>query len=138
MVAQWSQSAEVNVLASVADWAWPQAVRNIFKPRGVNLLMAEKTSDFVSIIASTRIHTAIVDVDADRPSGGLATIKLIRMDYPTVPCILLTGRTDEEMLGRALQLEVFGVVGKPVDLDILQELLNRLFLKRYNSDLFAR
>ena len=65
MVAQWSQFDEVNVLASAANWAWPQAVRDIFKPRGVNLLMAEKTSDFLSIIANTRIHTAIVDVDSD-------------------------------------------------------------------------
>ncbi|MCU0916098.1 MAG: response regulator [Planctomycetes bacterium] len=137
MVAQWSQSAEVNVLASAAGWAWPQAVRDIFKPRGVNLLMAEKASDFVSIIANTRIHTTIVDVDADRPTG-LATVKIIRLGYPTVPCILLTSRTDRDMLCRALQLDVFAVVGKPVNLDILQELLHRLFLKRYDSDLFAR
>jgi DNA-binding NtrC family response regulator len=137
MVAQWSQFDEVNVLASVADWAWPEAVRNIFKPRGVNLLVAEKTSDFVSIIASTRIHTAIVDVDSERPSG-LATVKVIRLGYPRVPCILLTSRTDEDILGRALQLDAFAVVGKPVNMDILRELLNRLFLKKYNSNLFAR
>jgi DNA-binding NtrC family response regulator len=137
MVAQWSQFAEVNVLASAADWAWPEAVRNIFKPRGVNLLMAEKTSDFVSIIASTRIHTAIVDVDSERPSG-LVTVKIIRTGYPRVPCILLTSKADEDMLGKALQLDVFGVVGKPVNMDILRELLHRLFLKRYNSSLFAR
>jgi DNA-binding NtrC family response regulator len=137
MVAQWSQIDEVNVLANAADWAWPEAVRNIFKPRGVNLLMAEKASEFVSIIASTRIHTAIVDVDSERPSG-LATVKVIRLGYPQVPCILLTSRTDENMLGRALQLEAFGVVGKPVNMDILRELLNRLFLKKYNSNLFAR
>jgi DNA-binding NtrC family response regulator len=137
MVAQWSQFDEVNVLASSANWAWPEAVRNIFKPRGVNLLMAEKTSDFVSIIASMRIHTAIVDVDAERPSG-LATVKVIRLGYPRMPCILLTSRTDEEILGRALQLEAFGVVGKPVNMDILRELLHRLFVKKYNSNLFAR
>ncbi|MCX5643730.1 MAG: response regulator [Phycisphaerae bacterium] len=137
MVAQWSQFDEVNVLASSANWAWPEAVRNIFKPRGVNLLMAEKTSDFVSIIASMRIHTAIVDVDAERPSG-LATVKVIRLGYPRMPCILLTSRTDEDILGRALQLEAFGVVGKPVNMDILRELLNRLFVKKYNSNLFAR
>ena len=137
MVAQWSQFDEVNVLASAANWAWPEAVRNIFKPRGVNLLMAEKTSDFVSIIASTRIHTAIVDVDAERPSG-LATVKVIRLGYPCVPCILLTSKVDEDLLGKALQLEVFGVIGKPVNMDILQELLNRLFLKKYRSNLFAR
>ncbi len=116
----------MNVLVSAANWAWPEAVRNLFKPRGVNLLMAEKTSDFVSIIASTRIHTAIVDVDSERPNG-LATVKIIRLGYPRVRCILLTRRTDEDMLGRALQLEVFGVVGKPVNMDILQKLLHRPF-----------
>ena len=95
------------------------------------------TGVFVTIIASTRIHTAIVEVDSDQP-GGLATVKVIRLGYPRVPCILLTARTDQEILGKALQLEVFGVVGKPVDMDILRELLHRLFVKKYNSNLFAR
>jgi DNA-binding NtrC family response regulator len=137
MVAQWSQLDRVNVLASAADWAWPDALRDIFKPRGVNLLMAQNAGDFVSIIASTRIHTAIVDVDSQRPNG-LATVKVIRVGYPLVPCIMLTSKVDGELLGKALQLEVFGVVGKPVNMDILRELLNRLFRKRYNSNLFAR
>ena len=60
-------------------------MRNIFKPGGVNLLVAEKTSDFVSIIASTRIHTAIVEVDSERPNG-LATAKIIRLGYPRLRC----------------------------------------------------
>lgn len=136
MVARWSQAGDVNVLASAEDWAWPDAVRNIFKPRGVNLLMAENPGEFVSIIATTRIHTAIVDADSQR-FNGLATVKIIRMDYPLVPCIVLTRKVDKEMLGKALQLEAFGVIGKPVNMDILRQLLNRLFLKRYNSDLFA-
>jgi hypothetical protein len=41
------------------------------------------------------------------------------------------------VLGKALQLDVFGVVGKPVNMEILRELLNRIFRKKYNSDLFA-
>ncbi len=101
MVAQWSQFDRVNVLASVADWAWPDAVRDIFRPRGVNLLMAEKPGEFMSIIASMRIHTAIVDVDSERSGSLLTTVKIIRLGYPQVPCILLTGRADEEILGRA-------------------------------------
>ncbi len=137
MVAQWSQLEDVNVLASAANWAWPEAVRDIFRPRGVNLLMAESAGDFVNVIATRRIHTTIVDVDADRPSG-LATVKIIRMDYPFVPCILLTSKADQDILRKALQLDVFGVIGKPVNMDVLRELLNRLFLKKYNSNLFAR
>jgi len=137
MVAQWSQADDVNVLANAANWAWPEAVQSIFRPRGVNLLMAENAGEFVNIIATRRIHTAIVDVDSQR-SHGLATVKIIRMDFPMVPCILLTSHVDKEMLGKALQLEAFAVVGKPVNMDVLRQLLHRLFLKRYNSDLFAR
>jgi len=137
MVAQWTKSGGVNVLASAADWAWPEAVRDIFRPRGVNLLMAESAGDFVEIIRHTRVHTAIVDADSQR-SSGLATVKIIRMDFPLVPCIVLTSKLDRNTLDRALQLDVFSVVGKPVNMDLLRELLNRLFLKRYDSDIFAR
>ena len=136
MVAQWSQLDEVNVLASAANWAWPQALRDLFQPRGVNLLVAQDAGEFVHIIANRRIHTTIVDMEWGQ-AGGLTTVRLIRMDYPLVPCILLTSRVDQDILGKALQLDIFGVVGKPVDMEVLRELLNRLFLKKYNSDLFA-
>ena len=136
MVAQRSQLDEVNVLASAASWAWPQALRDIFQPRGVNLLVAEKPGDFVNVIGNRRIHTTIVDMDSER-SNGLATVKIIRMDFPRLPCILLTSQVDPNVLGKALQLDVFGVIDKPVNMDVLRELLHRLFLKRYNSDIFS-
>ena len=131
-----SKLDEVNVLASGANWAWPMAVHDIFKPRGVNLLVAESCDEFVHVIGQRRIHTTIVDMDSEG-LNGLATIKIIRMDYPLLPCILLARETGEEILSRALQLNVFGVIGKPVNMNILRELLNRLFIKRYNCDIFA-
>ncbi len=124
------------MLASGADWAWPVALRDIFRPRGVNLLVAESADEFVSVIRQRRIHTAIIDSDCER-CGGPATIKIIRMNYPILPCIMLTSEADEAALRKALGLDVFAVVYKPVDMDILQELLNRLFMKKYASDIFA-
>jgi DNA-binding NtrC family response regulator len=135
MVSNLSKLEEVNVLASGAHWAWPEAVRRIFKPRGVNLLVAENATEFVNIIRDRRIHTTIVDMDSAQ-SDGLATIKIIRMEYPLLPCILLSNMTGRELLGKALRLDVFSVVDKPVDMLILQELLNRLFLKKYGSSIF--
>lgn len=137
MMAERSQLGDVNVLASAANWAWPEALRSLFKPRGINLMVAENTSDFVHILGRTRIHTTIVDMDSER-ANALATIKIIRMDHPLLPCILLTSRVDQDVLGKALQLDVFGVIGKPVNMEVLQQLLNRLFLKKYNSDIFSR
>jgi hypothetical protein len=50
-------------------------LRDIFRPREVNLLVAHGASEFVNIIEARRIHTAIVDVDSE--GGGLATVKVI-------------------------------------------------------------
>ncbi len=137
MVSNLSKLEEINVLASEANWAWPEALRYIFRPRGINLLMAENAVEFVNIIERKRIHTTIVDMDSEQ-SNGLATIKIIRMDYPLLPCILLTSAAGESLLGKALRLDVFSVIDKPVDMSILQEQLNRLFVKKYNSNIFAR
>jgi len=73
----------------------------------------------------------------DSQAGGLATTKIIRMDYPLLPCILLARRAGEAVLSKALQLDAFGVIDKLVDMSILRELLNRLFIKKYDSDIFA-
>ncbi len=137
MVSNLSKLEEINVLASEANWAWPEALRYIFRPRGINLLMAENAVEFVNIIERKRIHTTIIDMDSEQ-SNGLATIKIIRMDYPLLPCILLTSAAGEALLGKALRLDVFSVIDKPVDMSILQEQLNRLFVKKYNSNIFAR
>jgi DNA-binding NtrC family response regulator len=136
MVARRSQFDEVNVLISEADWAWPDAVRRIFQPRGVNLLKAESVDQFITIIERKRIHTTIVDMDSEK-SNGLATIKIIRMEYPLLPCILLASEATQDILCKALELDVFGVIDKPVDMAVLQQVLDRLFQKKYNNDVFA-
>ena len=136
MVSNLSQLDEVNVLTSQAGWAWPEALRHIFRPRGVNLLVAENAADFVNIMQKKRIHTTIVDMDS-KQSDGLVVIKIIRMNNPLVPCILVTNVAGESLLEKALKLDVFSVIGKPVDMTILQQQLNRLFIKKYHSDIFS-
>jgi hypothetical protein len=68
MVSNLSQLEEITVLASEASWAWPEAVRYIFRPRGINLLVAENASQFVNILERKRIHTTIVDMDSEGPA----------------------------------------------------------------------
>jgi DNA-binding NtrC family response regulator len=137
MVRGLSKLDEINVLASEANWGWPEAVRYIFQPRGVNLLMAENADEFVNIIGNRRIHTTIVDMDTEDPDG-LTMIKIIRMGYPLLPCILLTSAAGESLLGKALRLDVFSVIDKPVDMGVLREQLDRLFIKKYNSNVFSQ
>jgi DNA-binding NtrC family response regulator len=63
-------------------------------------------------------------------------IKIIRSSFPLLPCILLADGAEEKLLSMALELDVFSVMNKPVDMQLLQNQLHRLFVKRYNSNLF--
>jgi hypothetical protein len=49
----------------------------------------------------------------------------------------LSSRSGQNLLGQALDLDVFSVIDKPVDMRVLQQQLNRLFVKKYDSDIFA-
>ena len=140
MVVDFKQTDEINVLASQADWDWPGAVRDIFRPRGVNLLVADSANDLVNVLRQRRIRTAIVDTDSadTRGRGGLWVLRIIRIEYPKIPCILLTSDPTEAMLEEALQLDAFSVIDKPVDMRVLRDLLNRLFVKRYGSHIFSQ
>jgi DNA-binding NtrC family response regulator len=135
MVSNLTQMEQINVLTSQANWAWPEALRCIFKPRGINLLIATDAIEFVNIIKNQIIHTTIVDLDSEEPNG-MAVVRIIRMSYPKIPCILLTADAGQSLLGSALRLDVFSVIDKPVDMHILKEQLNRLFIKKYNSNIF--
>ena len=135
MVSNLTQFEEINVLTSQANWAWPEAFHCIFKPRGINLLVASDAIEFVNIIQTKFIHTTIVDIDSEEPNG-MAVVRIIRMSYPKLPCILLTADAGQSLLGNALRLDIFSVIDKPVDMGILREQLNRLFIKKYNSNIF--
>ncbi len=126
----------INVLVSQRNWAWPEAVRSIFRPRGINSLLAENTNDVLSIIRRRHIHTAIVDMSSDS-LNGLSTIRIIRGHYPSLPCILLSNAAEKDVLSKALQLDVFSVIAKPVNMNLLQEQLNKIFLKKYGSSVFS-
>ena len=136
MTEEFSKLSDVNVLVSDADWAWPLAVRTIFMPRGINALLAREANDVLDIIEQRRIHTAIVDMDSER-LNGLGTIKIIRTHHPLLPCILLARMAERELLSDALELDVFSVITKPVDMDVLLGQLNKLFIRRYNSNIFS-
>ncbi len=125
----------IKVLINGSDWAWPDAVRQIFKDRSVELLMVKRADEALNVLQHRRIHTAIVDMDS-KMFSGLGMIRIIRGSFPLLPCILLAEDAEEKLLTAALELDVFSVMNKPVDIALLQNQLHRLFVKRYNSNLF--
>lgn len=126
----------INVLIEDGCWAWPDVFRQIFSIRPVELLVVRKADEALNVLQQRRIHTAILDMDC-KSVNGLAFIKMIRSGFPLLPCILLADKAEEKLLSAALELDVFSVINKPVDIELLQNQLHRLFLKRYGSSIFA-
>ncbi|MGA2915327.1 MAG: response regulator [Sedimentisphaerales bacterium] len=126
----------VKVLINDTCWAWPDAVRQVFRNRPVELLVVRRVDEALNVIQHRRVHTAILDMDCEAVNG-LTVIKMIRSGFPLLPCILLADGTEEKLLSAALELDVFSVINKPVDIDLLHSQLHRLFLKRYGSSIFA-
>ncbi len=125
----------INVLINDTCWAWPDAVRQVFRNRPVELLVVRRADEALNVLQHRRISTAILDMDCEA-INGLAVIKMIRSGFPLLPCILLADSAEEKLLSAALELDVFSVINKPVDIELLRNQLNRLFVKKYNSNLF--
>ena len=130
MAQRLSQPENINVLISNADWAWPQAVAEIFQPRRVNALVANSVNDMVRLITYNKMHLASLDSHLDDLSG-MQALKIIRQHDQLLPCILLAVQPSRRLLAEALALNAFSVLAKPVDLSLLAEQIDRLFLKYY-------
>jgi len=131
MAQRLSQPNNINVLISNPDWAWPQAVSEIFQPRQINALIANTLKDMLNLVSHNRMHLAILDSRFDEISGTGA-LKIIRQHDQLLPCILLAEEPNRRLLAEALSLNAFSVLAKPVNLTLLAEQIDRLFLKYYD------
>ena len=133
MVPRLSQPKHVNVLIDSAHWAWPRAVTKIFRPRRFNALVTDTAAEMVRIVSANKVHLAILDA-AQPGLSAMEAIRVIRSHDRLLPFILLACRPDDRLLAEALGLGVFSVLDKPVDLHLLANQIDRLFLKCYGSN----
>jgi len=64
--------------------------------------------------------------------GGLQVVKLMRERKNAPPAILLANQLTNHLLREALSMQVFTVLGKPVDFNVLLDALARV-LRRYHE-----
>ena len=84
------------------------------------------------VIADVLVHVAVLD--AQMPQlGGLQVIRMLRELHKATPAILLTSHLTNYLLHEALGMQVFSVLSKPVDLNVLLDALARV-LRRYHEN----
>ncbi|MCC6239568.1 MAG: response regulator [Phycisphaerales bacterium] len=112
---------------------WHQLVRQLLAPQGVETLLAGSGREALELIESQRVHLAVLDVRMPQ-LGGLQVIRLAREHgQSSIPAILLADQLNSHLLHEALGMQVFSVMSKPVDLNVLLDAMARLLKRHYRS-----
>jgi two-component system NtrC family response regulator len=111
---------------------WSDSVGRLLEPQGVQTIVARSGRQALELIRTTPIHCAVLDVRMPQ-LGGLQVIKLMRELPAPPPAILLTQHQTGHLLREALGMQVFSVLLKPVDFNLLLDTLARVIRRFYEN-----
>lgn len=136
MMLEANSSNRLTVLLANEQEGWHQNVRGLLEPQGVQTLSARSGREALDLLQSRPVHVAVLDTQMPQ-LGGLQVVKLMREMHKgdparTPPAILLANQLTNHLLREALSMQVFTVLGKPVDLNVLLDALARV-LRRYHE-----
>jgi DNA-binding NtrC family response regulator len=140
----------LNLLLSCGGWREQTAVDQLprlLEPMGIHAVRAASGEEAARLIAVVSIHIAIVDLTIplrrDAPAGaagGHRILELLRRLDPNPPTVVVrppqpAARESVRTLSRALRDGAFAVLDRPVQLEVLLEVMRRI-LRRHYGDLW--
>lgn len=103
-----------------------QVLKNFVKTQNFNPFTAIDGTEALKIVADNKIDLIISDIHMS-PMDGVTLLETLRKDKNAVPFILITAHPDVDTYIHTLHdLGAFEYVQKPLDLDILLSIINRL------------
>ena len=100
-----------SLLITDDDRDFRETLRNVFAPRGFDTHLASNGEEALEIVSDCDIHLVLMDMHMPRLTG-LETIGKIKLIRQELPCILISGKLDDEIRQNARQ--AFDVLSKPV------------------------
>jgi CheY-like chemotaxis protein len=103
-----------SVLVADDDRATRELLADIVAGQGFRTVLAGDGEEAVDLVRKVPVHLALLDLHMPGLTG-LETLQLVRQFNAVLPCILVTAETDTRVLRLAFQLQVFSVLPKPVN-----------------------
>ena len=105
------------------DTAFRQSLSGAFESRGFRTSQAPDGLAALEVIRrSEQIHLVLLDQQMPRLTG-LETVRRLRNDYQNLPCILVSGALDDEVIAQAQAMSVYSVLAKPIRFQDASELV---------------
>lgn len=131
---------------------WTDQLLRFFEPQGVAAYVAQTGREAIELAERMEFHAAVIDLSTPLdertaggpavwghgPGGGMWLLELFRRLANRPPVVVVsiptyTPRQLEQLLREALRLGVFSVVNKPVDLEQMLTVFQRLVDRQYQG-----
>jgi CheY-like chemotaxis protein len=127
-----STTKPYSVLITDDDRGCREALRDIIEPEGFRTLLASSGEEALEIVREELVHLALLDMHMPRLTG-LETLELVRQVNHVLPCILVTGDTDEGLIRQAFRAHAYSVIPKPVSKNIVIYTVVRAIVRVYGQ-----
>jgi CheY-like chemotaxis protein len=123
--------ATPSLLITDDDRAIREALREVFEPRGFHTFMAADGQQAVSIVRQNIVHLVLMDLQMPGLTG-IEAARRVKEHRAELPCILISGAIDEEVLAEAEEVPVFSVLVKPISVRKVTDTVHLALREVYN------
>src|SRR5436309_8679173 len=103
-----TSSKPYTILITDDDPSCRETLRDIFEPEGYRTFLASSGEEAVDIVRDEPVHVALLDMHMPRLTG-LETLELVRQINEVLPCILVTGDSNESLMRQAFRARAYSV-----------------------------
>jgi len=121
------------VLIADDDRGNRDALSELLKAKGFDVVQASDGGEAVEIVQVNMIHLVLFDMHMPRLTGLEALNVLRQTLHKVLPAVLMTADANSELMRQAFLAQVFSVIPKPVNKNIVLHTLTQALAKVYGK-----
>ena len=121
-----------SILITDDDTSSRETLRDIVGPQGYRTFLASSGEEAIEIVREASVHLVLLDVHMPRMTG-LETVQIVHQINDVLPCILVTGDPNENVIRQAFSVRAYSVIPKPVSKNILLHTILRALVQAYGG-----
>ncbi len=103
-----------------------------FQTSPYETIVVSRGWEAIEIVQSRPVDALVLDVEMP-DLGGLSMVKVLKGLELAVPCVFTSYSFSKEMLIQAMIADVYSVLEKPIDLDLLRMVVGDVLRKFYSE-----
>ena len=125
-----SGSGTFTILVTDDDPGSRKSLASLLQDRGFTTLEAASGEEAIEIVRVEIVHLLFTDMHMPRMTG-LEALQQVRLINELLPAILVTADVTRELMRQALQAQVYSVIPKPVNKNVVMHTMLRALQKMY-------